>query len=139
MRFDCDGDASTSCGGCEKEKRETQVGSEGESDDTQGCKKNPNFVGILQSSSVESAPLCEMSSEWTHMPQPLVVDSGAAETVIPRTWFPSHKTVGSEGSKRGVFYTTADGSTVEHAGEKTLIMSTAGGAQLRNVTFHVAK
>ena len=66
------------------------------------------------------------------MPQPLVVDSGAAETVIPRTWFPSHKTVESEGSKRGVFHTAAHGSSVESEGEKTLIMSTADGAHLRN-------
>ena len=44
----------------------------------------------------------------------------------------------SEGSKRGVFYTTADGSTVENEGEKTLIMSTADGPHLRKVTFQVA-
>ena len=47
----------------------------------------------LVEQSSESEPLCEMSSEWTPMPKPLVVDSGAAETVIPRTWFPNHKTV----------------------------------------------
>ena len=35
-------------------------------------------------------------------------------------------------------YTTADGSTVENEGEKTLIMSTASGAQLRKVTFQAA-
>ena len=66
-----------------------------------------------------------------------MVDSGAAETVIPRTWFPN-KTVESQGSKRGAFHTTADGSTVENEGEKTLIMSTADGAQLRKVTFQMA-
>ena len=49
------------------------------------------------SSSFESEQLCEMSSEWTPMPQPLVVDSGAAETVIPRTWFPNHKDSGIRG------------------------------------------
>ena len=79
-----------------------------------------------------------MANEWTPMPQPLVFDSGAAETVIPRTWFPNHKTAESEGPRRGVFYTTADGSTVENEGENTLIMSTTDGAQLRKVTFQVA-
>ena len=98
----------------------------------------PESCRILLSSSSESEPLCEMSSEWTPMPQPLVVDSGAAETVIPRTWFPSHRAVESEGSKHGVFYTTANGSTVENEGEKTLLMSTSDGAQLRKVTFQVA-
>ena len=53
-----------------------------------------------------------------------MVDSGAAETVIPRRWFPTTK--------------RADGSAVENEGEKMLIMSTADGAQLRKVTFQVA-
>ena len=87
VRFECDGDVSTSCGGCEEERRETQVGNECESEDTERRKKDPNFVGILLSSSVESEPLCEIASEWTPMSQPLVVDSGVAETVIPSTWF----------------------------------------------------
>ena len=107
------------------------------SEDIEGRRKDPNLAGMLLSSSVESEPLCEMASEWTPMPKPLVVDSGAAETIIPRLWFPSHKTAESEGSKRGVFYTTADGSCVENEGEKTLIMSTVDGGQMRKWTFQV--
>ena len=72
-------DASTSSGGCEEERGETQFGSEGGSGNTEGRKKDPNFVGILSCSSVGCEPLCEMASEWTPMPQPLVVDSGVAE------------------------------------------------------------
>ena len=49
-----------------------------------------------------------------------------------------HKTAESEGSKRVVFYTTADGSCVENEGEKTLITSTVDGGQLRKWTFQVA-
>ena len=104
------------------------------SEDEEGCKN----VGILLSSSVESEPLCEMASEWTPMPQTWVVDSGAAGTVILRTWFPNNNTVESKGSQRGVFYTTADGSTVENEGGEKMIMSTADGAQLRKVTIQVA-
>ena len=37
----------------------------------------------------------------------------------------------SEGPSGCVFYTTADGSTVENEGERTLIMSATDGAQLR--------
>ena len=59
------------------------------------------------------------------MPQPLVVDSGAAQTVRLRTWFPNHKTEEPGGSKRGIFCTTAGGSTVEQKGEKTLLMTTS--------------
>ena len=61
---------------------------------TEGCKKDRNIVEILLSSSVESEPLCEMANS-----QPLVVDSGPAETVILRTWYLKHKTVASKGSK----------------------------------------
>ena len=77
----------------------------------QRARRNARQIRTLLAS--ESRPLCEMSSEWTPMPQPLVVDSGAAETVIPRTWLPNHKTVDSEGSKHG------------------------DGAQLGKVTFQV--
>ena len=93
---------------------------------------------IVLSSSSENEPLCEMADEWTPVPQPFVVDNSAAETVIPRRWFPNLKAVESEGSKRGVFYTTAEGSLVDNEGEKTLIMTTAEGARLRKVTFQVA-
>ena len=67
----------------------------------------------MLSSPSASDPLCEMSREWTPVPQPLVVDSGAVETVMPKTTFPNHMKVESEGSKRGVFHTTADDSIVE--------------------------
>ena len=64
VRFDSVRDASTSCGsGCAEQ-----------------CEADPKPVGILLSSSSESEPLCEMSSEWTPMQQPLVVDCDAAET-----------------------------------------------------------
>ena len=46
------------------------------------CEMDPNLVGVLLSSSSESEPLCEMSSEWTPMPQPLVVDSGGADSTV---------------------------------------------------------
>ena len=69
VRSDWDSDASTSCG----------------SECAEKCEADQNFVGFLLSSSSESEPLCEMSSEWTPMLEALVVDSGAAETVTPRT------------------------------------------------------
>ena len=86
VRFDCDGDAPTSCGGCEDKRGEKLARSENGSENEEGCKKDSKFLVILLSSLAESEPLCEM----------------AAETVIRRTWFPNHKTVESEGSKRGV-------------------------------------
>jgi hypothetical protein len=73
------------------------------------------------------------------MPRPLVIDSGAAETVMPENWFPLHDIQESEGSKNGMFYTTADGTPVYNEGEKTLTLSTPDGGQARKMTFQVAK
>ena len=77
--------------------------------------------------------------EWEHMPRPLVIDSGAAETVIPTEWFPLHGVQESHGSKSGVYYTTADGTPVYNEGEKTLTMSTLDGEHARKMTFQVAR
>ena len=41
---------------------------------------------------------------WEFMPYPLVVDSGAAETVIPSDWFTDHKLYELMGSKSGMIY-----------------------------------
>ena len=40
---------------------------------------------------------------WEAMPRPLVIDSGAAETVITAEWFPLHDVQESHGYKRGVY------------------------------------
>ncbi len=50
--------------------------------------------------------------KWETLPQPIVVDSGAAITVIPNNWLLNHKTCESEGSRVGEFYNTADGTPV---------------------------
>ena len=64
VRVDCESDASMSCGGCEE-----------------GCKKDPHLVEILQTVQLKVNRCVEMTSDWTPMPQPLLVDSGAAQTV----------------------------------------------------------
>jgi hypothetical protein len=78
------------------------------------------------------------NDKWEPMPRPLVIDSGAAETVIPSEWFPLHDIQESQGSKSGVYYTTADGTPVYNEGEKTLMMSTLDGEHTRRMTFQVA-
>ena len=49
---------------------------------------------------------------WAPLPKPLVVDSGAGETVMPVDWLTSHPLTESEGSRANYFYTTADGNIV---------------------------
>ena len=72
------------------------------------------------------------------MKQPLIIDSGAAETVLPNTWFTEYPLKESEGLKEGRWYTTADGSPIYNEGERTLEVSSFDGAQTRKMTFQVA-
>ena len=51
-------------------------------------------------------------SEWEPLPRPLVVDSGAGETVLPETWCKAYALEKSIGSEANDFYTTADGTPV---------------------------
>ena len=71
------------------------------------------------------------------MKQPLIVDSGAAETVIPASWFPEHPTVESEGSKAGRWYNTADVTPVYNEGEKVLNMTNLDGSVPRRMKCQV--
>ena len=76
--------------------------------------------------------------EWKNMPFPMLVDSGAADTILPSSWFNDHKMVDSEGSLQGAFYMSAAGQPILNEGERTLAMIT-GDAQMRKMTFQVAK
>ena len=68
------------------------------------------------------------------LPNPLVVDSGAGETVLPIGWFGDHPGHISE-ERLGELY-TADGSRVSKQREDELLLSTADGQQQhRAMTF----
>ena len=43
-------------------------------------------------------------SKWTKFPEPLIIDSGAAETVLPKTWFLDYECRESAGSRNGQHY-----------------------------------
>ena len=75
--------------------------------------------------------------KWEFMPYPLVVDSGAAETVLPSAWFINHKLHESEGSRMGAVYTAANGGELENEGEKHLYLATVEGDQVRKMDFQV--
>ena len=55
--------------------------------------------------------LCELQQNtWAPLRKPLVVDSGAGETVMPMDWLTSHPLTESDGSRANDFDTTADQS-----------------------------
>lgn len=78
------------------------------------------------------------SQEWTPLPKPMVIDSGAGETVLPASWLPEHPTEESLGSKNNDYYVTADGSRVYNEGKKEVTISSADGTKVRDMTFQVA-
>ena len=61
--------------------------------------------------------LCELQhNTWAPLQKPLVVASGAGETIVPLDWLTSHPLTESDGSRANDFYTTADGSKVFYEG-----------------------
>ena len=72
------------------------------------------------------------------MPCPMVIDSGAAETVLPSSWFTTHRTTETDASRAGVYYTTANGVKVYNEGDKTLTMCHFEGSEKRDMKFQVA-
>ena len=79
----------------------------------------------------------EENQRWQFMPYPLVVDSGAAETVLPSDWFEHHKLWESEGSKSGMVYTAANGGELPNEGEKRLFLATVDGDHLKRMDVQV--
>ena len=68
-----------------------------------------------------STDLCELEQNtWAPLPKPLVVDSGAGETVMPVDWLTNHPLTESDGSRANDFYTTADGSKVYNEGQRKI-------------------
>ena len=84
--------------------------------------------------------LCELQQNtWGPLPKPLVVDSGAGETIMPVDWLTSHSLTESDVSRANDFYTTADGSKVYNEGQRKLDVCTLDGQQRRSMTFQVAR
>ena len=86
-----------------------------------------------------SRDLCGLSAtEWTPLPKPLVIDSGAGETVIPIERLPNHPTRESEGSRNDEYYATADGTRIYNEGATTVTVATLDKKVCRGMTFQVA-
>ena len=78
-------------------------------------------------------------SDWRPRPKPLVVDSGAGETVMPKDWCVAHPIRDSPGSLAEDFYTTANGTKVYNEGQREMYLATLDGKSLRKMTFQVGK
>lgn len=81
----------------------------------------------------------DLSAEnrWKMFPEPIVIDSGASETVIPQEWFENYPTFETEASRNNEWYTAANGGKIHNLGEKMLTLSTTNGCTKRNMKFQV--
>ena len=73
--------------------------------------------------------------DWKHLS--LVVDSGAAETVIPHDLATDHEIVDTNASKSGMCYASATGQPIPNMGEQVLPLMTSEGT-LRGMTSQAA-
>ena len=73
----------------------------------------------------------DRNGTWKPMSRPLVVDSGAAETVLPMDWVTEHELVENEESKNGLFYVTADATEINNMGENTLSLATIDSSSVQ--------
>ena len=98
----------------------------------------PAMLGVLEPHRRKDLNEIEQS-EWQPLPKPLVVDSGAGETIMPKSWFLAHAIKDSPGSLAEDFYTTADGSKVYNEGQREMYLATMDGKSLRKMTFQVGE
>ena len=99
------------------------------------CHARPiNAVPMADKSPTE----CYMSQwfpQWRMLS--LVVDSGAAETVIPHMEVTEHPIKETNASRSGLNYTSATGDPIPNLGEQVLPLLTNEGS-LRSMTFQAA-
>ena len=83
----------------------------------------------------EGELICNMAGDtWESLPYPVIIDSGAAASVLPERWCGHIKTVPTEASRNGEHYTAANGGKIFNRGEKTGTMMSREG-HLRNMRF----
>ena len=71
--------------------------------------------------------VAEAPDEWSKLPRPIVVDSGACDSVMPADWAPNYAAKESPG--QGVMsYIAANGEAVPNQGQKVLNICTSEGA-----------
>ena len=71
---------------------------------------------------------------FERMPHPIIVDSGAALSVLPKNWCPQAQL--QDGKAKGKEYTAANGSSIYNLGEKVVSVVTQEG-HWKNIKFQV--
>jgi hypothetical protein len=67
----------------------------------------------------------------------ITIDSGAAESVMPKEMLPNEPAVDGKAKKSGVRYVAANGAKMENMGEKKAKFRTNGTQAINGITFQV--
>ena len=67
----------------------------------------------------------------------ITIDSGAAESVLPKNLLPHEPIEEGEAKRRGVKYVAANGGKLENMGEKKVKVKRAGSNAANSITFQV--
>ncbi len=74
--------------------------------------------------------------QWEKIPRGITIDSGAAESVIPKNCCTAYPTREAGASKAGVYYLAANGEKVYNEGERNVGFATVDG-ELCSMTFQI--
>ena len=75
-------------------------------------------------------------NSWECLSYPIIIDSGASESVLPTGWCDHAETMATAASQKGVYYTAANGHKIYNKREKHLSMMSREGVQ-RKMRFQV--
>ena len=97
------------------------------------------FMRNQQEQAVSGGDLCTAwrlkSQGWSRVD--CVLDSGAADSVCPRSMAPHFRIDDTEASRAGVYYTAAGGGSIANLGETTVPVAMENGLRT-SATFQVA-
>jgi hypothetical protein len=101
--------------------------------------ENQRRLNILQYTSASTASLCPVTSpteDWIEVE--LTADTGACDTVIPKSMAPGIPITPSFQSLRQMEYEVATGASIPNLGEKKCEMWTEGASQPKRIDMQVA-
>ena len=81
---------------------------------------------------VAANAVAEVPDEWSRLPKPIIIDSGACDSVMPPDWAPNYEAQ-SSGREGVTLYVAASGELIPNEGQKILNLCTPSGeyAQLQ--------
>ena len=81
--------------------------------------------------------VCTMrGNDWESLPYPIIVDSGASASTLPRNWCPHVKLCETEESRVGQTFNAANGHAIPNLGRRSVTLMTREGA-IRDMSFEV--